>query len=150
MKVYLLKDVEKVGIAGEILNVSDGFAMNFLIPKKLAVHLTPENSAMYEQKKKSVEQRKEVIATATSMLAEKIKSIDLTIRRKMHDGDKLYGSISPAEIADLLADKGVKVAKNQVLFDKSIKQKGSYEITIKLSSRLQPKLKLIVLPESAS
>ncbi len=146
MKVYLLKDVEKVGMAGEILKVSDGYATNFLLPKKLAIQITSDNEHIYENKKKMVEHRKEVVATATSMLAEKIKSMNIMLKRKMH-GNKLYGSIAPHEVADLLAEKGVKVAKNQIVFDKSIKEKGSYEITIKLSSRLQPKIKLTIVPE---
>jgi large subunit ribosomal protein L9 len=147
MRVYLLKDVPQVGIAGEMLNVADGYAQNYLIPRKLAVLITPENQQFFEQKKKTVEKRQEVIATETSMLAERIKSLNIVLRRKMHDTDKLYGSVAPGEIVDLLADKGVKISKSQVLFDKSIKQKGTFEVTIKLSSRLQPKVKLSVVPE---
>lgn len=150
MKVYLLKNVEKVGVAGEILKVSDGFALNFLFPKKLAVQITPENEQYYESKKKMVEHRTEVIATETSMLAEKIKSLHITIKRKMHNGERLYGSISAGEIADELANKGIKVAKNQIILEKSIKEKGTFPITIKLSSRLQPTFKLTITPEMVS
>ncbi|MBI2774864.1 50S ribosomal protein L9 [Candidatus Dependentiae bacterium] len=146
MKVYLLKNVEKVGMAGEIISVSDGFAANYIIPHKLGVQITSENQSFYEQKKKTVEHRKEVIATETSMLAEKIKSIHVILKRKMANGTKLFGSIAPAEVADLLAEKGVKVAKNQIIFEKPIKEKGSYEVIVKLSSRLQPKIKLTVAP----
>jgi large subunit ribosomal protein L9 len=149
MKVYLLKNVEKVGMAGEILKVADGFGANYLIPHKLALAVTPENESFYQKKKKTVEDRKEVIATETSMLAEKIKAISVTLKRKMANGQKLFGSVAPAEVADLLAEKGVSVSKNQILFDKPIKEKGTYEVTVKLSSRLQPKIKLVVaaLPE---
>jgi large subunit ribosomal protein L9 len=147
MKVYLKQDVPKLGLAGEIIKVSDGYAQNFLFPKKLAVAITPENQESYEKKQRLVDRRKEVIETETSMLAEKIRSMQLTIKRKMHEDQKLYGAISQAEVADLLAEKGVKVAKNQVVFNKSIKEKGLYDVTIKLSSRLQPSLKLKVMPE---
>lgn len=147
MKVYLVKDVEKVGMAGEIVEVSDGYGSNFLLPRKLAVQITPENEQFYKTRIKHVENRKEVVATATSMLAEKIKSTTIVLKRKMHDDNKLYGSIGSNEIVDLLAEKGISVSKNQVQFDKSIKSKGTYEITIKLSSRLQPQLTIKVVPE---
>lgn len=147
MKVYLKENIEKVGLAGEIIKVPDGFARNFLFPKKLAVEVTDANIAFYQTKIKTVEKRKEVVATVTSMLAEKIKDTKLTIKRKMHDNDKLYAAISPQEVVEALALEGVKVSKNQVLFPKAIKEKGEFDVTIKLSSRLQPTLTLKVAAE---
>lgn len=147
MKVFLLKDVEKIGFAGEIIKVSDGFGFNYLIPRKLGVEVTAQNEKSFENRKKVVEERKEAIASKTSMLAEKIKSIKLTLKRKLHDGDKLYGSVSSAEIVDLLSAQGVSVAKNQIEFNKTIKAKGSYDVTVKLSSTLQPKVTVLVVPE---
>lgn len=147
MKVYLLQDVEKVGMAGEIIKVSDGYGANFLLPRKLAIQITPENEAKYVAKRASVVKREEVIATKTSMLAERIKALELVIKRKMHNGEQLYGAISAQEIVDALAEKGVSVAKNQVEFDKSIKSKGSYTVKIKLSSKLQPEVRVKVVAE---
>jgi large subunit ribosomal protein L9 len=147
MKVFLLKNVEKVGMAGQVLTVTDGYGMNFLIPRKLAVQITAENESAFQNRIKQVEHRKEVVATETSMLAERIKSIELTLKRKMHDEGKLFGAVSTGDIVDLLAQKGVSVAKNQIIFDKSIKAKGTYDVTIKLSSKLQPQIKVHVLPE---
>ncbi len=148
MKVYLLKNVEKIGIAGEIISVADGYGSNYLIPHKLGVQVTPENLSFYEKKKKTVEHRKEVIATETSMLAEKIKDTHVTLKRKMANGHKLFGSVSEKEIVELLAQKEIPVSKNQVIFEKRITEKGNYEITVKLSNRLQPKIKLTVAPEA--
>ena len=150
MKVFLLKDIEQVGFAHEIVRVGDGFARNYLVPRKLAIEVTPKNSSFYAAKAKKVEHRKEAVATKTSMLAEKIKSLKLTLKRKMHDGGKLYGSISQGEVSDLLSQHGVSIAKNKILFDKSIKEKGAYEVTVKLTSTLQPAFKLTVVPESES
>lgn len=147
MKVFLLKDVEKVGMAGEVIKVADGFAQNFLLPRKLAIQVTAANEEVMNKMIKRIEKREEVIATKTSMLAEKIKSIDIVLKRKMHDGDKMYGSINPQEIADALAEKGISIAKNQVEFDKSIKSKGVYTVTIKLSSQLRPALTVKVVAE---
>lgn len=151
MKVFLLKNVEKIGIAGEIVKVADGFAQNFIFPRKLGVQVTAANEESFKNKIRSIENRKEAISTATSMLAEKIKGLKLTIKRKVHadaqgkSSGKLYGSINAIEIVELLAEHGVNISKNQVIFDKTVKETGSYEITIKLSSRLQPKLSLKVV-----
>lgn len=147
MRVYLLKDVVKVGLAGEIIKVEDGFARNFLFPRKLALEVTPHNEASLAKKIKTVEQRKEVIATQTTMLAEKIKSITLPIKKKMHDDGKLYGAINASDIVDGLAKQGVSISKSQVEFDKSIKSKGTYDVIIKLTSRFKPIMRVQVLPE---
>ena len=147
MKVYLLKDVEKVGMSGEIIKVSDGFGSNYLIPRKLGIEITSNNEQFYKKQVKSVEHRKEVISSKTSMLAEKIHSLKITLKRKMHDDGKLYGSINASEIVDMLAEKGISISKNQVEFGKSIKAKGAYDVTIKLSTKLKPSITVTVVPE---
>ena len=147
MKVFLRKDVEKIGMAGEIIKVNDGFARNFLIPRQLGVEVTPGNEAFYKKQIKSVDHRKEVIASKTSMLAERIKGLKVTIKRKMHDDGKLYGALNASELVDALCKEGVSISKSQVLFGKSIKSKGSYEVTLKLTASLKPSFKVTVVPE---
>lgn len=149
MKVFLLKDIERIGLAGEVINVKEGFAQNFLFPKKLAVEVTEANAKQFKNREKVVEHRKEVMESKSSMLAEKIKSTPITLKRKTHDDGKLYGSISPQEIVDILGEKGISIAKSQVIFDKSIKSTGTYEVTIKLSSKLMPAVQVKVLPIAA-
>lgn len=149
VRVFLLKDVEKIGIAGEIIKTAEGFARNFLIPRKLGVEVTTANESSFSHRVKTIEHRKEVVESKTSMLAEKIKGTEVIIKRKIHDGDQLYGSISAREIADELAQKhGIAVSNSQVIMDKSIKTKGNHTITIKLSSKLQPTLKVKIVPEA--
>lgn len=147
MKVFLLKDVEQFGAAGEIVSTTDGYARNFLIPRKLAVEVTPENEGSFKNRIKVIENRKSVVSTKTSLLAEKIKSLELVLKRKMHDDNKLYGSIGAHEVVDLLSQKGISISKSQVEFDKTIKSKGTYPVTIKLSSKLHPALTLKVISE---
>ncbi len=147
MRVFLLKDVERVGIAGQIINVASGYATNFLFAQKLAVEITPDNEAQFLHKVRTVEKHKEAVATKTSMLAEKIKHIELKIKRKLADGDRLYGAISAGDIVDLLAAEGVSVAKNQIEFAKAIKTKGVHEFVVKLSSTLKPVCKIRVIAE---
>ena len=150
MRVFLLKDVDKVGIAGEIIKTTEGFARNFLIPKKIAVEVTDKNEASFAHRVKTIEHRKEVVESKTSMAAEKIKGAEVVLKRKMHDEGQLYGSISQREIADEVSKKtGVPVSASQVLIEKTIKSKGSYTVTIKLSSKLQPQLKVKIVAEPA-
>ncbi len=145
MKVYLLKDIEKVGIAGEILTVSEGYAKNFLFPRKLALEVTGSNEQFFQKRAKTIDNRKQAIESASSMLSEQIKSLNLMIKKKVHDDNRLYASINPSDIVDLLAEKNIKISKSQVIFDKSIKEVGSYPVTIKLSSKLQPQMTLKVV-----
>src|SRR3990167_6017974 len=133
MRVYMLKDVEKIGLAGEIIKVNDGFAKNFLVPNGLAKQVTKNTEAELTNKARVVQNRKETIASKTSMLAEKIQSATITIKRKVHE-DQLYGSLSQAEIVDALKAEGITVKKSQVVFDKRITSKGKHTLTIRLSS----------------
>lgn len=147
MKVYLKKDVEKLGMSGEIINVEDGFARNYLFARNLAIEVTEANADYFKNKIRVIEKRNQVIETKSSMLAERIKSMKLVLKRKMHDGDKLYGAISAHDIVELFAANGVSVSKSQVVFEKPIKNKGLFEIEIKLTSRLRPRVKVTIVPE---
>lgn len=148
MKVFLLKDIEKVGLSGEIIRVSDGFAVNYLFPRKLAVQVTPENEASFAKKVHVVEERKAAVESKTSMLAERIKALTVVLKKKGHDTDRLFGSVGASDIVDLLAEKGISVAKNQILIDKPIKKAGVHQVVVKLSSRLQPTLTLKIVAEA--
>jgi large subunit ribosomal protein L9 len=129
VRVFLLKDVEKVGMAGEIIKAAEGYARNFLIPRKMGVEVTKQNEASFVHQLKTVEHRKEVIESKTSMLAEKIKSVQITLKRKIHDNDQLYGSISAKEIVDeLTKEHGITIANSQVVMEKAIKTKGQHTV----------------------
>jgi large subunit ribosomal protein L9 len=101
-----------------------------LIPRGLAIPITDSNTDFFKKRERTIENRKEVLLTQTSMLAEKINALELVIKKKMHDDGKLYGAVSPAEIVDKLSEKGRAVGKNQILFNKSIKSKGVYEVIV--------------------
>jgi len=147
VKVYLKKEVERIGLTGEIIDVKEGFATNFLIPRGLGVVVDGNNAQFFKKRERTIEHRKEVISSQTSMLAEKIAAIEVVLKKKMHDDGKLYGAVSAGDIVDKLAEKGVSVGKNQILFPKTIKSQGSYEVIIKLSSRLQPRVKVTILAD---
>ncbi len=147
MKIFLLKNVEKIGMAGEIIKATDGYAINYLIPNKLGIEVTKANEKSFAKRTVILDQRKEVIASKTSMLAEKIKSLTVIIKCKAHDKNKLFGSVNASEVVDALAEHGVAIAKNQVEFGKSIKTTGNHSVTIKLSSTLKPELAVKIVAE---
>jgi large subunit ribosomal protein L9 len=147
MKVFMRKDVPQVGMAGTVVKVTDGYARNFLFPQGFAVEVTLDNEGSFTQRAHKLDVRKEVIATKTSILGEKIKATKIVLKRKMHDDGKLYGAVSPHEIVDLLGEKGISVSKSQIIFDKSIKAKGLHTIIIQLTSKLQASLSLEIVSE---
>lgn len=147
MNIYLLKDVEKVGMAGNIVKVSDGFAQNFLIPRKLGVAITEQNKSFYENKITKVKVQEKIINSKIEMLAERINNLHLTIKEKSHDDGKLYGSVGPEEIIALLKEKDITVNKKQIEFVKTVKAIGEHKVIIKLSSKLKPELTLKVVAE---
>lgn len=145
MKVFMLKDVEKVGMAGTMVNVSDGFASNFLFPRKLAIEVTPANEKKFVVKVQKKEAQTQVVNTKIGMLAERIKEMVLTIKEKTHDDGKLYGSVGAEEVVAMLKEKDISVDRKQIEFAKSIKAVGEHKVTIKLSSKLKPQLTLKVV-----
>lgn len=147
MQVYLIKNVAEVGNAGQIIKVADGYALNFLFPRKLALEVTSHNEASLRRKVQEVVKQTEVSVVKTSALAEKIKALELVIKRKMHDKDKLYAAVTAVDIADALIKEGINVAKSQVELGKTIKTKGSHSVIIKLSSTLKPVCAIKVVAE---
>lgn len=149
MRVYLLKDVENVGMAGTMVNVSDGYAANYLFPHKLAVKVDKGQEEFFKNKIAKVAAAKEVVSTKMGMLAERIKSMHLTIKKRVHDDGKLYGSVSADELIDLLKAKDVVADRKQIVFGKTIKAVGEHAVGVKLTSKLIPEFTLKVVGESA-
>ncbi len=147
MKVYLKKDIPSVGMAGEIIKVEDGYGRNYLLPRNLAIEVNETTEAFYKKKALVLEKRNAVIETKSSMLAERIKALKLVLKKKLHDGDKLYGAVTASDIVDLFSQQGVSISKSQIILDKPIKTKGTFEVEIKLTSRLRPRVKLSIVAE---
>ncbi|MFH1461366.1 MAG: 50S ribosomal protein L9 [bacterium] len=145
MNVYLLKDVENVGLAGSIVKVSDGFGQNFLVPRKLAIKVTSNNQTFYESKIVKAKIDKKVLNSKIAMVAEHIKNLNLTIKEKTHDSGKLYGSVGPDEIVELLKTKDIIVNRKQIEFTKTIKNIGEHKVCVRLSSKLKPEFTLKVV-----
>ncbi len=149
MRVYMLKDVENVGMAGTLVNVSDGYATNYLFPHKLAVKVEKSEEEFFKKKVIKAAVVKEVINSKLGMLAERIKSIHLSIKKRVHDDGKLYGSISADEIVELLKTKDIVADRKQIVFGKSIKATGEHAVGVKLNAKLVPEFSLKVVADLA-
>ncbi len=143
MKVLLIKDVKGLGKAGEIKNVKDGYARNFLLPKGFAKLATDEviKAWQEEQKKKEEELKKEI--SKINELKEKIEKTTLIVKHKLGANGQLYGAITNKEVANELLKKGIEIDKKHIEM-KQIKSVGEYDVDVKLGHGIHATLKLIV------
>jgi len=145
MEVILVKDVDKIGKAGSVIKVKDGFARNFLFLKGLAIAVTPGNLKVIEEKKKKIAAELEKKRQEAQGIKEKINSLSLTISALAQDEKDLYGSIGAQEIIDLLKNEGINIDKSLIQLEEPIKALGVYEIPVKLHVDVSAKLKVLVV-----
>ena len=145
MEVILRQDVDKLGKTGTIVKVKDGFARNFLIPNGLAVPLTPSNLKKLEQEKARKNLELEKAKKEAEDLKEKLSNLSLTIPVLTQEEEKLYGSISPNEVANALKDEGFQIDKNSIILEEPIKSLGIYEVPVKLHPQVLGKIKIWVV-----
>lgn len=143
MKVILLADIKGVGKKDEVINSSDGYARNFLFPKKLAVEANSENMSKLKAKNDSNAYKKSLEKEAAEKLAQKIKGILLKISVKTGENGKIFGSITSKEIADNLKEQyKIEIDKKKIDLKEPIKTLGSFEVNIKLYEGVIGKLKM--------
>lgn len=145
MKVLLKNDVPKIGRKGELLEVKEGYARNFLIPNGLAVEATGGTIKQYEEDKKAQERRKTKEKEDAQALAAKIKGTTLILRHKAGEEGRLFGSITSAEVAEALHQKGFQIDKKQIVLDEPIRLVGSHEVKIKLHTEVTASLHVEVV-----
>lgn len=145
MEVILNQDIDRLGKAGQIVKVKDGFARNFLIPNSLAVPLTPTNLKKIEQEKQRKILKLERAKKEAEDLKEKLTSLSLTIPVLTHEEDKLYGSIASGELAAALKEEGFNIDKNSIILDEPIKSLGIYEVPVNLHPEVATKIKVWVV-----
>ena len=145
MDVILLKDVEGLGLAGDIVNVKPGYARNYLAPLGLALRASKRNLAVAEEKKNVAKARKERVNIANQELAESLVKIELTIEMQVGEEEKLFGSVTTQDIHKALLEKELDIDRHMILLEEPIKALGVYNIPIKVSDELQPGIKLYVI-----
>lgn len=147
MKVVFLRDVPNVAQAGEVKEVADGYARNYLIPRGLAALAQPHAVSQIEAITKKMEVR---LTAEMTELAGKIDGKEITLKAKAGAKDKLYGSVTSADIAaELKKATGIEVDKRKIELEEPIRQLGSYEIALKLGKDITPKIKVTVTEEEA-
>lgn len=147
MKVLLKEDVENLGLAGEIRDVTGGFGRNFLIPKGLAVRATPGALNQAEIWRSKAETRRAEVRAEYDALAAKIEEVTLTYTARAGETGKLYGSITTAQIADDLNQAlGTEIDRRKVGTE-PLRQLGQHKVIVRLSSEVQPHVTVIVEPE---
>jgi len=144
MEVILRRDVSKLGRAGEVVSVKDGFARNYLIPKGFAYVKTKENLLRVKKEEKLRDRKKEIETERLKEVADRISSISVAIKRKTHESTKIFGSVTSSDIQEELAKKGITVDKKDIIIDEPIKELGVYSVTVKLSPEISAKLKVWV------
>ena len=144
MEVILSKDIQTLGKLGEVVKVKDGYARNFLLPRKLAYVATPSNLKRIEQQEKKSKAEDEQAKKDAEVFAEKISKMSCTINVEVNDLDKLYGAIAEADIAKALEIEGFTVDKKDIVIEKPIEELGIFEIGINLHSEVSAKIRLWV------
>jgi large subunit ribosomal protein L9 len=147
MKVILKESIENVGKRGDVVNVAAGFGRNYLIPKKLALEVTPSNMKMIEIEQQALQKKLEKEVSTYRDLIEQINQTTLTFKRKTGEKDTLFGSVSPQDIKDALDELGIAVEKKKVLLSEPIKKLGDYTVSIKIFQDEQAQVKVEVLDE---
>lgn len=144
MKVVLLSDVKSQGKKGEIINVSDGYARNFLFKNNLAVEATANMVNSITLAKKAEEHRHQVEKEEAMALAKKLDAIVVTVKIKVGESGKLFGALNSASIAEALEGQGISIDKKKIVVETPIKNLGSYVVVVKPYAEVTAKLKVNV------
>lgn len=147
MKVILRQNYEKLGAVGDVIDVKDGFARNYLIPRNIAYRATDGNLKALEEEKKILARREEKEAKEAEKIAAQLGSVSLTITMKVGEDDKLFGAVTSQMIADSLVEKGFTIDKRIIELEEPIKTLGIFEVPVKLHSKVTAKVKVWVVRE---
>ena len=148
MKVILQQDVKKVGSKGDIVEVSEGYGRNFLLPKKLAVEATAANLETAKQKANSAARKKQQAADEARLLAAQLEKVSVKVAVRTGDGGKLFGSVTGKDVADALAkEHGIDVDRRKISLKSEVTGTGEYEAVIKVHPEIQSTIRVLVVAE---
>ena len=147
MEVILRETIDNLGRAGQVVRVADGYARNYLLPRKLAYLVTPGNLKVIEFERQSLLRKETKQKGDAESLKQTLDNIELMIRRKVGEQNALYGSVTNSDVADELEKKGFQIEKRKIHMDDHIKQLGEFEIPIRLFKDVTAHIKLKVEAE---
>jgi len=145
MKVILMKDVDKIGKAGQTVEVKDGFARNLLVPNGLAKVSTPENLRMVENIKLKAQKKAQVEVEQAKEFADKLSKISCTVAVQVGPDEKLYGSVTPGDIQKSIEAEGIQIDKKAISIDTPIEKLGVYHVTVSVHPQVQAAVKIWIV-----
>jgi large subunit ribosomal protein L9 len=148
MEIILRETIDSLGRAGEVVKVADGYARNYLLPKKLAYPVTPGNLKVIEFERQSLLRKEAKQKEDSEKLREMLEKVEITIRRKVGEQAALYGSVTNSDVAEELEKKGFQIEKRKIHMDDHIKTLGEYSIPVRLFKDVTAHVKLKVEAET--
>ena len=149
MEVILKEDVSSLGHRGDVVKVADGYGRNYLLPKKLAMEATPANKAVIEQMKASAVRRSAKEKSEAGGLVTQLNDVALVFERKVGENDHLFGSVTAADIAHQLEEKGFNIDRRKVQLEEPLKQVGEFHIPVKLHREVTAHIAVTVKGDEA-
>jgi large subunit ribosomal protein L9 len=150
MEVILREHVDNLGKRGEIVKVADGYARNYLLPRKLALLATDGNRKHVERERKIMETREAEEKSGAEAIAARLAAVEISIARRVGDTEQLYGSVTSADIVDFLKGKGFEIDRRKLILPEPIKAIGDYDVPLKLHREVTVPLKVKVVKEGAA
>ncbi len=147
MQVILREDIDKLGKIGDLVKVKDGYARNFLVPTKKAIEATPKNVKAMEHARKMVADRMRMLKKEATADADRITSLSVTIKAKVGEEGKLFGSVTSMDIAEAVKAQGVAIDKRKISLEEPIKRVGEFTVPVKLHTDVVADLKVTVVAE---
>ena len=148
MEIILCEDVDKIGKAGQVVKVKDGFARNFLLPQKAAMPVTAANERFIADQKARAEKRAVLEKIKAKETAEKLDGLKLSMKSAAGDQDKLFGSVTAEDISRLLAAKGFQLDRRKILLKEPNRSLGTFTLTVEVFPQVRASVQLEVLKAS--
>ena len=148
MEIILQEDVEKLGNRGQVVNVKDGYARNYLLPRKLAIAASPSNMKRLEKMRAAFAKKEATERDSAQQQAAQLASVKLALSRKAGENDQLFGSVTSGDIADALKAQGYEIDKRKIQLTDAIKTVGEFSVTLKLYRDVTATVQLVVSREA--
>jgi large subunit ribosomal protein L9 len=147
MEIILQQTVNNLGEIGQVVNVAPGYARNYLIPKKLAIKATPQNRVLLAKQESFIKAAQAKARKECTDLASQVEKLSFTFARKSGENDKLFGSVTNADIAESLKKEGIEIDKKKIILEEPIKTLGVYKVSVKLHPEVTAQLKVWVVKD---
>jgi large subunit ribosomal protein L9 len=148
MEVILREDVEKLGMRGQLVKVTPGYARNFLLPKRLAVAATESNKKIVEQERQGHLRKEAKLVSDAGELGKMMAGVSVTIKQKAGENDQLFGSVTSKDIADALEQQGYTIDRRKIALDEPIKTLGEFKVTLRLHREVPAEITVHVVKDA--